>query len=69
VVYQDPVGAVHLAYCYVYRSLLGSLGAPRRVRWLQDEVIRQRPAPDSWVFVDNEIVRPKIEMQNPESEA
>ena len=61
VVYQDRAGAIHQAYCSVYRTLLGSVGAARRVRWLQDEVIRARERPDSWVFVDSEIVRPKLE--------
>jgi hypothetical protein len=61
VVYQDRAGAIHQAYCSVYRPLLGSVWAARRVRWLQDEVIRAREGSDAWVFVDSEIVRPKLE--------
>jgi hypothetical protein len=33
VVYQDRAGAIHQAYCSVYRPLLGSVGAAGRVRW------------------------------------
>ena len=61
VVYQDRAGARHQAYCSVYRPLPGSIRAARRVRWLQDEVIREGEGPGSWVFVDSEIVRPKLE--------
>ena len=61
VVYQDQTGAIHQACCYVYRPLLGTVWAARRVRWLRDEVIRQGEASDSWVFVDSEIVRSKLE--------
>jgi hypothetical protein len=61
VIYLDPNRVLHKAYCYVYRPLLGSIGAARRVRFLQDEVIGERPASDSWVFVDSQIIRPKLE--------
>lgn len=60
VIYQDPAGALHQAHCYVWRSLLGSVWGPRHVRCLQDEIIRERTSPESWVFVDSEIPRPRL---------
>jgi hypothetical protein len=60
VIYQDPVGALHQAHCYFWRWWSGTLRGTRRVRWLQDEIVRQRASPDSWVFVDSEIVRPRL---------
>src|ERR1051325_7655049 len=52
VTYLDPMGALHQAYCYVRRRLANSVWAPRRVRWLQDEIIRERASSESWVFAD-----------------
>jgi hypothetical protein len=60
VTYLDPMGALHLAYCYVSRSWSNSIWASRWVRWLQDEVIREPPSQESWVFVDPQIVRRKL---------
>ena len=61
VIYRDPRGTLHKAYCSTYRSLLGSPWGPRRVLWLKDEVAEAAPPPESWVFVDGLPVRPQLE--------
>jgi hypothetical protein len=60
VTYLDPIGALHQAHCYVSRPWSDSIWAPRQVRWLQDEIIRERASPESCVFVDPEIVRRRL---------
>lgn len=61
VLYKDPWGALHKAYCYTYRSLLGSPWGSRRVVWLTDEVAEGSPASESWVVVDGMPVRPQLD--------
>ena len=60
VTYQDPTGALHQGHCYVGRSGSNSLWAARRVRWLQDEIISEPALPESWMYVDPEIVRRRL---------
>lgn len=67
VVYSDASGFVHKAYCYVSRNWLAPvLSARRMVTWLKDEITGQLPAPEVWV--DSEIIRPKLKEQNPRAD-
>ena len=58
--YLDPMGALHQAHCCVFRWGSDSVWAPRRVRWLQDEIIRERTEMESSVFVDPDVVRGRL---------
>jgi hypothetical protein len=59
VFYFDTNGFTHKGYCIVYRSFFEN---PRlgliSVKWLRDTVTDQLPAPEVWV--DSEIIRPKL---------
>ena len=68
VVYADAAGFVHKAYCIVYLSFLNDWrwGA-RRVQWLTDKVSARPLAPEVWV--DPEIVRPKLPSSSPNRDA
>jgi hypothetical protein len=62
VIFRDPAGALHRAYCYTYPSLSESpFWGSRRVRWLVDTIQHRSAANESWVWADDEIVRPKLE--------
>jgi len=62
VVYMDPAGIVHKAYCWC--AWLLSEDSPRwgsrQVEWLRDQTVPRPPPPEPEVFVDNEILRPKL---------
>ncbi|MEY2427165.1 MAG: hypothetical protein QOJ40_50 [Verrucomicrobiota bacterium] len=60
VVYRDRAGLVHRAYCYVDRSLFGSVFGPRQVHWLTDEIVYKNPSLEPTVWVDVEPRRPKL---------
>ena len=51
VTYLDPMGVLHQAYCYVSRWWSDRIWDPRRVRWLQDEIIGESAAPErGWLW-------------------
>jgi hypothetical protein len=61
VIYHDGTGALHKAYCAVYRSYRDSPNwGSRRVTWLRDEVAEKAPTSESWVVVDDVPVRAKL---------
>jgi hypothetical protein len=67
VIYSDPNGFIHKAYCSVHRYLLDSPFGPRRVKWFKDKVIGQLPSPE--VCADSEIIRPKLAEWDSSAEA
>jgi len=68
VTYSDSAGFIHKGYCIVYRSFRDkpSWGC-LAVKWLMDTVTGQLPAPEVWV--DSEIIRPKLKPWDASSEA
>ncbi|HWF20420.1 MAG TPA: hypothetical protein VG754_14205 [Verrucomicrobiae bacterium] len=68
VIYCDPSGSIHKGYCYVYRSFRENpQWGNRRVRWLTDTVTRELPSTE--VYVDSEIIRPKLKKWDASTEA
>ncbi|PYJ01461.1 MAG: hypothetical protein DME25_18080, partial [Verrucomicrobia bacterium] len=62
VIYLDPAGLRHKAYCWCMRLLSQEYPqwGSRCVEWLRDETVPRLPPVEPEVFVDNEILRPKL---------
>ena len=68
VIYSDPSGLVHKGYCFVYRSFSHDWQwGNHRVQWLADIITDLSPKIEVWV--DNEIVRPKLTEKDSSAEA
>jgi hypothetical protein len=68
VVYSDASGSIHKGYCFVYRSFReNQQWGNRRVCWLTDAVMDQQPKPEVWV--NDEILRPKLKQWDESTEA
>lgn len=67
VIYSDASGSIHKGYCFVYRSFLENFQwGNRRVHWLANTVTGQQPKPEVWV--DDQILRPKLKRWNESNE-
>lgn len=66
VIYSDQNCFIHKAHCWVGHRLFDSPFGPRRVVWVKDNIVGELPLPEVWA--ESEIVRPKLNEENPQTD-